>query len=68
MAIRLEREEFQAAVGNVLVELDTSRDEFRHGRISRDVYVQRVSTLRQLGQRFKQEFQQAHRIMAAPIK
>jgi hypothetical protein len=65
---RIGREEFQAAVGNVLAEVHTIRDEFRHGRISRDVFVQRVSTLRQVGQRFHQEFRQAHNIMAAPIK
>ena len=62
----LGKEEFQAAVGNVLAELDTIRDEFRHDRISRDAYLQRVRTLRQVGQRFHQEFK--HSIMAAPLK
>ena len=62
----LGKEEFQAAVGNVLAELDTIRDEFRHDRISRDAYIQRVKTLRQAGQRFHREFK--HTIMAAPLR
>jgi len=65
---RICKEEFQSAVGNVLAELDVSRDEFKQGRISRDSYLQRVNTLRQAGQRFHLEFRQAHRIMAAPTK
>ena len=63
---RLRKEEFQSAVGNVLAELDTIRDEFRHDRISRDEFVQRVKTLRRMGQRFHQEFQ--HSVMAAPLR
>ena len=62
------KEEFQSAVGNVLAELDTARDEFRHDRMSREAYLQRVTALRRTGQRFHQEFKQAHRIMAAPTK
>jgi hypothetical protein len=65
---RVHKDEFQTAVGNVLAEFDTIRDEFRHSRISRDAYIQRVATLRQVGQRFQREFRQAHRIMAAPTK
>jgi hypothetical protein len=65
---RVHKEEFQTAVGNVLAEFDTIRDEFRHDRISRDAFVQRVATLRRVGQRFQNEFRQAHRIMAAPTK
>jgi hypothetical protein len=65
---RISRDEFQAAVGNVRAEMYTIQDEFRRDRISRDVYLQRLSTLRQAGQRFHNEFRQAHRIMAAPAK
>ena len=64
----LGREEFQSAIGNVRAELYIVHDDFRHDRISRDAYLQRVGTLRQVGQRFQQEFKQAHRIMAAPTK
>lgn len=63
---RLGKEEFQSAVGNVRAELYMVLDEFRHDRISRDAYLQRVVTLRQAGQRFHQEFR--HSIMAAPLK
>jgi hypothetical protein len=62
----LGKEEFQAAVGNVLAEIYTVRDEFRHDRISREAYIQRVRTLREVGQRFHKEFR--HSIMAAPLK
>ena len=65
---RISRDEFQAAVGNVRAEMYTVQDEFRRDRISRDVYLQQLSTLRQAGQRFHNEFRQAHRIMAAPMK
>jgi hypothetical protein len=65
---RICREEFQSAVGNVMAELYNTHDEFRHDRISRDAYVQRVATLRQVGQRFQTEFRQGHRIMAAPTR
>ena len=65
---RISRDEFQAAVGNVRAEMYTVQDEFRRDRISRDVYLQRLSTLRQAGQRFRNEFRQAHRIMAAPVR
>jgi len=65
---RISRDEFQAAVGNVRAEMYTIQDEFRRDRISRDVYLQRLSTLRQAGQRFHNEFRQAHMIMAAPMK
>ena len=68
MEDRLHKDEFQAAVGNVLAELDTIRDEFRHSRISRDAYIQRVATLRRAGQRFQLEFRQAHKIMAVPTR
>ena len=64
----LGKEEFQSAVGNVLAELDTARDEFRHDRMSREAFVQRVALLKKTGQRFQMEFRQAHRIMAAPTK
>lgn len=64
----LGREEYQSAVGNVLAELHTVNDEFRRSQISRDAYLQRVGMLRQVGQRFQQEFRQAHRIMAAPTR
>ena len=65
---RISRDEFQAAVGNVRAEMYTVQDEFRRDRISRDVYLQRLSTLRQAGQRFHNEFRRAHRIMAAPMR
>ena len=68
MEDRVCKEEFQSAVGNVLAELDTSRDDFKHGRISRESYLQRVVTLRQTGRRFHNEFVTAHRIMVAPTK
>ena len=65
---RIRREEFQSAVGNVLAEVHNTQDEFRHGRMSRESFVQRVATLRQVGQRFQMEFRQGHRIMAAPTR
>jgi hypothetical protein len=65
---RICREEFQAAVGNVRAELYNTQDEFRHGRMSRESFVQRVAKLRQVGQRFQMEFKQGHRIMAAPTR
>jgi hypothetical protein len=68
MEDRVGKDEFQTAVGNVLAEFDTIRDEFRRSQISRDAYLHRVNTLRQAGQRFQVEFRQAHRIMAVPLK
>ena len=68
MEDRICREELQSAVGSLRAELYVADDEFRHNRISRDVYLQRVSTLRQARQRFQMEFQQGHRIMAAPTR
>jgi hypothetical protein len=62
------KDEFQTAVGNVLAEFDQIRDEFRRSQISQEAYLQRVTTLRQLGRRFHSEFRMAHRIMAAPLK
>lgn len=62
------KDEFQSAVGNVLAEFDTSRDDFQHGRISQAVYLQRVAALRQAGRRFHNEFKMAHRIMVAPLR
>ena len=68
MEDRLHKDEFQTAVGNVLAEFDTIRDEFRRSQISRDAYLQRVTALRQAGRRFQMEFKQAHVVMAAPLK
>jgi len=65
---RISREEFQTALGNIRAELYNTQDEFRHGRMSRESFVQRVATLRQVGQRFQMEFRQGHRIMAAPTR
>jgi hypothetical protein len=65
---RIGAEEFKTAVGNVRAELYMVLDEFRHDRISRDAYVQRVRTLRQAGQRFHREYKQQHVIMAAPLR
>ena len=62
------KDEFQSAVGNVLAEFDTSRDDFQHGRISREDYLQRVRTLRLTGRRFHNEFRMAHQVMYAPTK
>ncbi len=63
---RIGQEEFQSALGNVRAELYIVHDEFRHDRISRDAYVKRVRALRQLGQRFQQEFR--HNIMAVSTR
>jgi beta-xylosidase len=68
MEDRVCKDEFQTAVGNVLAEFDTIRDEFRRSQISRDAYLHRVNTLRQAGQRFNREFKRAHVIMAAPTR
>ena len=68
MEDRVGKDDFQTAVGNVLAEFDTIRDEFRRSQISRDAYLQRVGTLRQTGRRFQMEFKQAHVVMAAPLK
>jgi hypothetical protein len=65
---RITRDEFQDAVGNLRAEMYTIQDEFWRDRISRDVYLQRLSTLRQAGRRFHNEFRQAHRIMAVPMR
>ncbi len=68
MEDRICKEEMQSAIGNVLAELYTVKDEFRRDRISRDAYLQRLTTLRQAGQRFHNEFKHGHRIMAAPTR
>ena len=68
MEDRICKEELQTVAGNLLAELYDANDEFRHGRMSRDAYVQRVTTLKQARQRFQMEFQQGHRIMAAPTR
>lgn len=65
---RICREELQTVAGNLLAELYDANDDFRHGRMSRDAFVQRVTTLKQARQRFQMEFQQGHRIMAAPTR
>ena len=39
MEDRVCKDEFQTAVGNVLAEFDTIRDEFRRSQISRDAYL-----------------------------
>jgi len=65
---RIGREEFQAALGNVRAELYQANDELRRSQISREVYLQRIGTLRTAARRFHNEFQQAHRIMYAPTK
>lgn len=62
------KDEFQSAVGNVLAELDTSRDDYQHGRITQADYLQRVMALRQAGRRFHREFRMAHQVMYAPTK
>ena len=54
MEDRVCKDEFQTAVGNLLAEFDTIRDEFRRSQISRDAYLHRVNTLRQAGQRARQ--------------
>jgi len=65
---RITRDEFQAAVGSVRAEFYAINDEFRRDRISRDVYLQRLSTLRKAGQRFHNEFRRVHIVMATPTR
>ena len=65
---RIGAEDFQTAVGNLRAELYLAHDEFRHDRMSRDAYIQRVRTLGSLRQRFHRQFKQQHVIMAAPLR
>ena len=68
MEDRIHKDEYQSALGNVLADLYTIKDEFRRSQVSREVYLQRVRALRLAGQRFNREFKRAHVIMAAPTR
>jgi hypothetical protein len=61
-------EEYQSAIGNIKMELISIRDDYKHAKISKNDYLNRINALRTAGNRFHVQFQQGHHLATSPMR